>query len=645
MKKLTLALFAALILFGCSEQRPDVIERPVFEVWNSTTLEIDKIEMNDSATIFHFDAFFTPGWWIRIDSETYIRETGTDNRLILTHAEGIPIDEHYYMPESGETSFKLFFPPLPKNVTKIDFIESDCPDCFKIWGISLLPNKQVSVRNLAKSSSKKKGDGLPPVEFSTEPAIIKGQLIGFQNGMRPHIHFYYNNILSGEGNDIKIEIEEDGSFVGELFTGIPTIARSSVIGPVLLAPGEVTEVTVDLMRKSRFESRYREDKEPLDSVYRYQNAWGLNSSEIQVLSDCINSGVNYDEIFLEVAGMIPDELKVHLYEKLDLLKSELADKNLSEDIENLIISSISTSFFSMLINYEGFLRQAYFVANKISFDEWRTYDFQLEEPSDNYFSFINELWTDHMAYQSDFPFVVMSLRDAKGNRLLIDDFSYENMFVKLDSMVSEIFGQENKIVSDIAKGQRIMSRISNASFLSDDDKEIMRTKLSNPGMADYIIAENNKLFGIVEANRNNTDGYFVIHELPDTDPSSLFDAIKDKYRGKVVVVDFWATWCGPCIHANEQLKPLKDELTDAEVEFVYLAGENSPIGAWNRMIQDIAGQHYRVSDQQWQFWYEDLSIQGVPTIMIFDKNGEKISRFTGFPGVHTIKESIEKGLL
>ena len=136
----------------------------------------------------------------------------------------------------------------------------------------------------------------------------------------------------------------------------------------------------------------------------------------------------------------------------------------------------------------------------------------------------------------------------------------------------------------------------------------------------------------------------VAHEPPKVSQAEMFDAILAKYKGKVVVVDFWATWCGPCIQANRLIRPLKEEMKGQDVVWLYLTGETSPLNAWTAAYPTISGEHFRVSAEQWSYWYKTFGIRGVPTFMVYDRQGKQMSKYTGFPGVAALKRDIENGI-
>lgn len=76
------------------------VEYPLIETANTNALDIAKVELTDSATILHTDAYYRPHNWIRISSESYLQAGG--KRYMLTGAEGITPDSLFWMPESGE---------------------------------------------------------------------------------------------------------------------------------------------------------------------------------------------------------------------------------------------------------------------------------------------------------------------------------------------------------------------------------------------------------------------------------------------------------------------------------------------------------------------------------------------------------------
>src|SRR5690606_9066962 len=103
---------------------------------------------------------------------------------------------------------------------------------------------------------------------------------------------------------------------------------------------------------------------------------------------------------------------------------------------------------------------------------------------------------------------------------------------------------------------------------------------------EYMVASSNRYAALEAANTpylaslKNTD-----HLKEAKDAEALFKELVSPYNGKVIYMDFWGTWCGPCRTQMPYVSELKKELEDKDVIFMYLANR-SPEKAWLNFIKE-----------------------------------------------------------
>ena len=250
----------------CSIQAQErKVNQPPFIVRNTSTVEINQITLSDTATVLDIKAYYRPHNWIRISGESYLL-ADNGKKYPIRSGSGITLDKEFWMPDSGEATFSLIFPTLPATVKTIDFIESDCEDCFKIWGISLngkLPELVLPEEVKQKTNAV---EILPAPQLTMGKATLSGKLLDYKHNYQLNLNAYLCELLTGNENEIPIEIKEDGSFCTAIDLSAPTsldlVMGREKISTLFMTPGEDTKIIINLREISRSQSKLLKQNKP-----------------------------------------------------------------------------------------------------------------------------------------------------------------------------------------------------------------------------------------------------------------------------------------------------------------------------------------------------------------------------------------------
>ena len=249
--------------------------------------------------------------------------------------------------------------------------------------------------------------------------------------------------------------------------------------------------------------------------------------------------------------------------------------------------------------------------------------------------------------------LLLKLAECKSNeertRLVLSDSASLNSFVrkheeiyreivfelsakKRDEIQQEAlkkyFNLEPGFAMEVMKAQDIAHKLARElKPFSETEKENLKTSFSDPFLINYFLELSGAMEEKVRKNKEafESKGGFVVNKTPEAKDSDLFDTIMKKYNGNVVFVDFWATWCGPCRSGMQTMKPLKEELKNEKIKFVYLTYPSSPKTTWETMIPDIDGEHYYLTQDEWNTIASRFKVSGIPHYVLVDKSGKVVN--------------------
>jgi len=152
----------------------------------------------------------------------------------------------------------------------------------------------------------------------------------------------------------------------------------------------------------------------------------------------------------------------------------------------------------------------------------------------------------------------------------------------------------------------------------------------------------------VKTDKNSgtaVSGYSSKDELDLTDVNGKHLALSD-FKGKVVYIDFWASWCGPCRAMMPYSKQLHAQLSDKnkkKIIFLYISID-ADIDRWKKGIQDLGIEGVNViSPGNWTSKVcSYFQINSIPRYMIMNKKGEIVDFNAKRPADPAVSDDLMK---
>ena len=110
-----------------------------------------------------------------------------------------------------------------------------------------------------------------------------------------------------------------------------------------------------------------------------------------------------------------------------------------------------------------------------------------------------------------------------------------------------------------------------------------------------------------------------------SDGEKIFRKIIEPYKGRIIYLDIWGTWCSPCKRNLKESWKVKETLKDYDIVYLYLCNRSSE-ESWKNVIKEynLTGDncvHYNLPEDQQSAIEHYVGISGYPTYKLIDKEG------------------------
>jgi len=266
--------------------------------------------------------------------------------------------------------------------------------------------------------------------------------------------------------------------------------------------------------------------------------------------------------------------------------------------------AVLDSFKIDVINEFGEITDSAFINSEItSIDEKNTYFIGSQEKLANYSVDVKTYMWETRAIARDF-----------------------NFYAAIDSLNSIDFNNMAEQYS--AAFQASLNNVTDAEFIVTAKERI--TKTTDSWLERKTAVDNMPKQGEPALDFN----------YPDTDGNKFS---LTSFKGNLVYVDVWATWCGPCKAEIPSLQKLEADYHAKDITFMSVSVDTDK-EAWEKMVAEKELGGVQLWADGWSKITKDYAIFGIPRFMLFDAQGNVISTNAPRPSSSEIRELFEANL-
>ena len=585
MKTIITILFAFVAMAG-QAKKTIVWENPAIGYSDKPYFQIQKVELTKEKTVLHVCVRLMPGLKFRIKSACYLQSDG--KRYDVIGSDSIQLDGNYItLDETGKKDFVLYFKPLPLDTKEFDFIEGMNYNDFQVFAIHdknySMPVTPVPAEYLIDDADEEMAE----MKYDATPATIHFKSLNYRKGMNTIIELGYVNLKNpAKFERMEVRLNDEGEASASLPIGVPQI------------------VQLEIYAASSFAFAYL-----------------TPGKEVTFLIDMLHDDTGANSKFVGAKGYFTKFSKDRYQVSIDVFSESFPKPTIAlKDIHDM----------QTLMRY---------------YDEERKND-SIWNANSTYCKAVKQ-WFAQTTYE---PYI--SLEGEADSLAQTKEFTDS----VLRNYTRSLYEKNIVFGLDFVRASKYYAMTEARGFNADlarycyylpqvlDSKQLKKPLIEDKNLSDLYdkyVAEYQKS---IAANKEGLADNIHYLDMTDVAPENILQTILDKYKGKTILIDIWATWCGPCKLGHEKMKPLKEELRDKDIVYVYLTSPTSDYEDWKKYIADISGEHYFLTEEQDRYISKQYGCTGIPFYAIYNSKGEQTYKQQGFSSVEAIKEALEKAL-